>query len=119
MFAAEIDLGPVFARATDTFPAPGPSRFPGIELDISVLVEDTVEAGALVAAAHEADTALLSRVVVFDVYAGKGVEPGHLAVGLRLLFANPARTLRMEEAEAARTEVVSTLAARFGATLRG
>ena len=119
VFAAELDLGPVFARATDTFPAPGPARFPGIELDISVLVADTVEAGALVDAAHGAGASLLSRVTVFDVYAGKGVEPGHQAVGLRLLFADSARTLRMEEAEAARSEVVSALARGFGATLRG
>lgn len=119
VFAAELDLGPLFARATDAFPAPGPARFPGIELDISLLVSDHVPAGELVAVTQESGGPLLQRVVVFDVYTGKGVDEGHKAVGLRLLFADPARTLRMEQAEAARDGVVAALHTRCGASLRG
>ena len=119
IYAAELDFQILLDRATVDFAAPGPARFPGIDLDISLLVADGVAAGALVSCAASAGGTLLRGVTVFDVYAGKGVADGQKAVGLRLHLGDPARTLRMEEGEAARDAVVAALGDACGATLRG
>ena len=72
------------SRSCSTAPPstrPGPARFPGIDLDISLLVADGVAAGALVSCAASAGGALLRGVAVFDVYAGKGVADGQRPSG--------------------------------------
>ena len=119
VFAAELYLQPILDRATVAFHAPGPARFPGIDLDISLLVADDIPAAALVAAARSAGGPLIRGVTVFDLYAGKGIAPGQRALGLRLHVADASRTLRMEEGEAARDAIVAALDDGFGARLRG
>ncbi len=119
VFAAELDLQPILDRATVDFHAPGPARFPGIDLDISLLVATDVPAAALVDAARSAGGPLLRTVTVFDLYAGKGIAEGERSLGLRLHVADPTRTLRMEEGEAERDAIVAALGERFGARLRG
>ncbi len=119
ILAAEIRLEPVLSAASDSFFAPGPPRFPGIDLDLSLLMDGSVTAGAVLDVARQAGGPLLQGLTVFDVYRGKGVPAGQQALGLRLQVRDDARTLRMEEAEAVRDAVVAALGAALQASLRG
>ncbi|HEX3289996.1 MAG TPA: phenylalanine--tRNA ligase subunit beta [Gaiella sp.] len=92
--------------------------YPANRQDIAVTVADEVEAGAIVAAAHEAGGAELREARVFDVYRGDQVGPERKSVALHLVFQAPDRTLTDEEAEVARTRIVDALRERFGAELR-
>ena len=85
--------------------------------DLALLVPETVPAADLVAAAREAGAPLVRDVRVFDRYAGEQVEAGHVSLALRLLLADPGRTLTDEEIEAAVARVRDALAGR-GARLR-
>jgi phenylalanyl-tRNA synthetase beta chain len=78
-----------------------------------------VPAGALVEAVREAAGDELREVRVFDVYRGDQVGPGHKSVALALSFQSAERTLSDEDANALRQRIVSGLADRFGAELRG
>ncbi len=117
VLVAELDADAIGARSARFFFAPGPPRFPEISIDIAVLVDEAVSAGALCATTAAAGAPLLREVVVFDVYRGRPVPEGQVAMGLRLRLGAD-RTLEMKEAEALRDAVVAALASDHGAALR-
>ena len=80
--------------------------YPANRQDIAVVVDEDVEAGALVAAAREAGGPELREARVFDVYHGEQVGAGRKSVALHLVFQAPDRTLTDEDAAAARARIV-------------
>ncbi len=92
--------------------------FPATFQDIAVIVDEDVEAGALVDAAREAASGILREAHVFDVYRGDQVGAGRKSVAIHLAFQSPERTLTEEEATEVRTRIVAVLAERFDAELR-
>ena len=93
--------------------------YPANRQDLAVVVDEDVEAGALVAAAHEAAGATLREARVFDVYRGDQAGPGRKSVALHLTFQAPDRTLTDADAAEARDRIVALLAERHGAEPRG
>jgi phenylalanyl-tRNA synthetase beta chain len=89
-----------------------------VRQDIAVVVPEEVEAGAIIAAAHEAAGDDLREARVFDVYRGDPVPPGKKSVAFAVSFQSPERTLSDEDAALLRSRIVEALAARFGAELR-
>jgi phenylalanyl-tRNA synthetase beta chain len=115
----ELDLPTLFA-AVDSVPTyEDVITFPPVRQDIAVVVSEEVPAGALVDTAREAAGAELREARVFDVYRGEQVGQGKKSVALALVFQSPERTLSDEDAAALRGRIVSLLAERFGAELRG
>jgi phenylalanyl-tRNA synthetase beta chain len=92
--------------------------FPALTQDIAVAVDDGVEAGAIVAVAHEAAGPALREARVFDVYRGEQVGEGRKSVAVHLAFQSPERTLSDEDAAELRGRIVAALAERLGAELR-
>ena len=92
--------------------------YPATLQDIAVAVDEDVEVGALVDAAHEAAGDLLREARVFDVYRGEQVGEGRKSVAIHLVFQSPERTLTEEEASAVRDEIVEALGEGFDADLR-
>jgi len=64
-----------------------------------------------------ADKARIADVVVFDVYRGKGVEPGYKSVALEVTIQPDQATLTEAEIEALSARIVAA-AEKLGATLR-
>jgi len=92
--------------------------YPAIRQDLAVVVDEDVEAGAIVAAAREAAGEELREIRVFDVYRGEPVPAGRKSVAFSVAFQSPERTLTDEDAARLRGAIVDALAARFGAELR-
>ena len=113
----ELDVDAAITHSQRFFAAPEPPKFPEISLDIALIVDALVSAGALCATTRAAAGPLLRDVVVFDVYQGKHVPAGKQAVGLRMRLGAD-RTLEMKEAEALRTAVLAGLSHSHGAELR-
>ena len=74
---------------------------------------------ALVEAIRDAAGAELHEAHVFDVYRGGQIPDGKKSVAIRVAFQSPERTLSDEDAQVVREQIVSALAAAFGAELRG
>jgi phenylalanyl-tRNA synthetase beta chain len=106
------------AKAGKTRPLLKPSPFQAVERDFAFVVDDAVEAQALVRAAKRADKALVAEVAVFDVYAGPGVPEGKksLAINVRLLPTE--HTLTEDEIDAIGRKIVAAVAKATGGTLR-
>ena len=92
--------------------------YPANRQDLAIVVDEDVEAGALVAAAREAGGAELREATVFDVYHGDQVGTGRKSVALHLVFQAPDRTLTDDDAAASRARIVTLLSERHGAELR-
>jgi phenylalanyl-tRNA synthetase beta chain len=115
--AFEIDVEPVLAAARIPRSQPLP-RFPSVERDLAVVVEDTVAAGAVLAAIKEAAGDLLEDVRAFDEYRGAQVPDGHKSIAFTLTFRSPERTLTDAEVDRVMAEIKLGLEKRHRARFR-
>ena len=117
--AFELDLQGLVDAARDPVPYEDVITFPAVLQDIAVVVDESLEVGALVDAAREAAGPLLREARVFDVYRGEQAGPGRKSVAMHLAFQSAERTLTEDEASELRLAITRALAERFGAELRG
>ena len=114
----EIDLDALIdAAATDISASPIAS-YPAATQDLSLVVEDSVQAGELLAIVQEGAGALLESVRLVDDYRGTGVADGHKSLTFALRFRAEDRTLTQAEATEAKNAAVALAATRVGAELR-
>jgi phenylalanyl-tRNA synthetase beta chain len=113
----EIDVEPLLASARIPRAQPLP-RFPAVERDLAVVVEEAVTAGALLAGIKELAGDLIERVGAFDEYRGSQVPDGHKSVAFALTFRSPERTLTDAEVDRAMSEIRLGLEKRHGARFR-
>ncbi|MFI4937871.1 MAG: phenylalanine--tRNA ligase subunit beta [Candidatus Berkiellales bacterium] len=100
---------PIFAR---------PSRFPDIRRDIAVIVDFTLPSSKLTQFIRNNAGSLLNDLTVFDVYTGKGIEPGSKSVALGLILQHPSRTLVDDEVDSLMQTIIAGLEREFNAKLR-
>jgi phenylalanyl-tRNA synthetase beta chain len=115
--AFEIDVEPLLSAATVKRAQPLP-RFPGVERDLAVVVDETVAAGAVLATIKESGGDLLENVRAFDEYHGAQVPDGHKSVAFTLTFRSPERTLTDAEVDKVISEIKLGLEKRHGARFR-
>lgn len=115
--AMEIDLDalPISERR----PAPVVSPYPAVLLDLAFVVEQSVPVAELLEEIRRAGGLLLEDARLFDVYVGDQIEAGRRSVAFTLRFRSPDRTLTSDEVAVRRHGIVTALAERFGAELRG
>jgi phenylalanyl-tRNA synthetase beta chain len=78
-----------------------------------------VSAATLVATARRAGGALVRDARVFDRYVGEQIGAHRVSLAIRLVIADPSRTLTDEEINDVVTAVRTALAEQHGAELRG
>jgi phenylalanyl-tRNA synthetase beta chain len=114
----ELDLATLFGRVPERVVYEDVVTYPALRQDIAVVVDEEVEAGALVRAARDAAGPHLREARVFDVYRGDQVGEGRKSVAIHLAFQSPERTLSDDDAAELRGQIVAALAERFGGELR-
>ena len=117
LVAFEIDVEPVLAASRIPGVQPLP-RFPAVERDLAVVVEDHVAAGALLATIREAGGDYLEQARAFDEYHGPQVPDGHKSIAFTLTFRSPERTLTDAEVDKVMTEIKLGLQKRHKARFR-
>ena len=100
-------------------PGYAPSPFQAVERDFAFLLDASVSAETLLRAARGADKALIEEVILFDLYEGKGVEPGKKSVAISVRLQPTTATLTDAEIEAAAQKIVAAVAKATGGSLRG
>lgn len=114
LFALRLD---VIGRAQ--VPAFRPySKYPAVRRDVAVIVDEAVEAAALLAHARAAAGEWLQKAVIFDVYTGPGIEAGRKSVALGLILQGVSRTLTDADADKAVGAVIDRLERELGARRR-
>ncbi|WP_322795694.1 phenylalanine--tRNA ligase subunit beta [Tepidiforma sp.] len=96
------------------------SRFPAVRLDLAIVVDAAVPAGAVLelARSHRSNGVRVAAEL-FDEYRGPGVGEGKKSLALRLWLRADDRTLTDEEAMKVRQGLLARLGREFGAELRG
>ncbi|HLG26089.1 MAG TPA: phenylalanine--tRNA ligase subunit beta [Candidatus Gracilibacteria bacterium] len=93
-------------------------KFPGIDFDISVLVDDTIEIGGIEKALRESDRKLVKKVELFDLYRGANVPEGKKSLAFRIGLRADDRTLTDAEMKEVQEKIFGELA-KMGGEIRG
>lgn len=122
-FTVHVGNVPLPKTRTPTRPALAISDLQAVERDFAFVVDERVEAAALVNAAQGADKALIARVAVFDEFRGERAAaqmgPGKKSVALTVRLQPRDKTLTDAEIEAVAAKIVDKVARATGGTLRG
>lgn len=94
------------------------SKYPEVRRDIAVVVDHAVLAGDLLDEIRHVAGEFLKHVRLFDVYAGKGIDPESKSLAIGLTLQHSSRTLTDEEVNTIMDKVLGALEQRFNATLR-
>ncbi|MBU2978953.1 phenylalanine--tRNA ligase subunit beta [Alteromonas sp. C1M14] len=116
VFVFELDLKAISSRNLPE--ACAVSKFPANRRDIAITVKEELSVGTIISFVEKIGVNQLVALNLFDVYKGKGVEPGFKSLALSLVLQDPDKTLEEAEIQQAVDTVVKGLEREFGAALR-
>jgi phenylalanyl-tRNA synthetase beta chain len=94
------------------------SAFQPVSRDFAFIVDKSVKAADLVRAAQNVDKKLITAVTVFDVYEGKGIEPGKKSIAIAVTLQPREKTMTDAEIEALAGKITTEVTKRTGGVLR-
>ena len=118
--AGEIFLDAMPAKRANGFMrAPyAPPALQAVKRDFAFLIDEAVEADALVRAVRNADKKAIVDARLFDVFVGPGVDEGKKSLAVEITLQPGEKSFAQEELDAISAAVVKA-AAKLGGTLRG
>ena len=118
--AGEIFLDAIPAKRKTGFMRPpyAPPALQAVKRDFAFVVDDAVEADALVRAVRGADKKSIVDARVFDVFAGPGVDEGRKSLAIEVTLQPGEKSFSQEELDAISASIVKA-AEKLGGVLRG
>jgi len=107
------------AKPTRAKPVLELSAFQPVERDFAFVVDRAVKAADVVRAAQNVDKKLISNITVFDVYEGKGIDPGKKSIAIAVTLQPREKTMTDQEIDAVAAKIVAEVGKRTGGVLRG
>jgi phenylalanyl-tRNA synthetase beta chain len=95
------------------------SKFPEMRRDLALVVDQSVHVDQVFDGIRSVAGDYLTKLNLFDVYVGKGIDPDRKSLALGLTWQHPSRTLTDEEVNNSVNAVLSHLEESLGAMLRG
>lgn len=118
MYVAEIDVASLIRYRSRGYKYVETGKYPPIERDIAVVVDESVEAARILDCAAKAGGKALRSSRIFDIYRSEALGKGKKSVAVKLEFRMPDRTLTDAEAQSATEAVLAKLQKDLGAVLR-
>ncbi len=94
------------------------AKYPSVRRDISIIVQRSMEATALIGIAKQIGKDLMESVTIFDIYQGKGIDRKEKAIAIRIHYRSKDRTLTDDEVNKVHEEVVAEIRRQTGGRLR-
>ncbi|MBN2589401.1 MAG: phenylalanine--tRNA ligase subunit beta [Sedimentisphaerales bacterium] len=116
--AAEIDFEFLLQLEKGQLNVKPIPRFPAIQRDLSIIVDEDVTWSQIVKAVEEKASTELEQVNFTDIYRGKGIPSGQKSVTLSLQFRDEDGTLTHETVDTFQKEIVQNLCDSVKAVLR-
>ncbi len=119
VYVAEISVDKVFDESKlEKSKYVAFSKFPTIERDLAVVVDDEVSAQDMLDAVAAAKVKFITGAKVFDVYKSDQIGKGKKSVAMSFSFASLERTLTDEEISAQMSKILSALKRKVNAKIR-
>ncbi|GAB4190318.1 MAG: phenylalanine--tRNA ligase subunit beta [Phycisphaeraceae bacterium] len=115
----ELDYEPIVASFPPVRQVGDLPRFPGIERDLSIVVDEPVTWRQVDQCIREVAPKMLESLEFLTVYRGKQIGKGKKSLSLRMRFRNPDATLRHDEVDPQVNAVIDKLKQDLKAELRG
>jgi phenylalanyl-tRNA synthetase beta chain len=116
VIAFELDLELLLVRP---LPKARPlSKYPSVRRDLAFVVAETVPWAAVAASVEAAAGPALRNLLLFDRYAGKGVESGFKSLAMGLILQDESRTLTDRDVDAVVAAVTAALQRDHAAAIR-
>ncbi|MDY0390642.1 MAG: phenylalanine--tRNA ligase subunit beta [Desulfobulbus oligotrophicus] len=93
-------------------------KYPSIKRDVSLVVPDSVAAGALLTAIENKRQKYLESIQIFDVYQGKPIQTGFKSVALSLTYRSATATLDDQSVDKLHDKIIAFLMSEFNAAYR-
>jgi phenylalanyl-tRNA synthetase beta chain len=106
------------AKATRAKPVLELAPFQPVTRDFAFVVNRAVKAADIVRAAQGVDRKLITGVSVFDVYEGKGIDPGRKSIAIAVTLQPRDKTMTDVEIETLAAKIVAEVGKRTGGLLR-
>ncbi len=94
------------------------SKFPNIERDIALILDETVKYSDVVSVIKVNGGEFLRDVSLFDIYQGDQIAKGKKSMAFNLNFISNERTLSVEEIDQTIKNILEKLSQKLGAILR-
>jgi len=115
---AELDFEQLMAIQTGLIRLKPIPRFPAIERDLSIIVDDQIHWADIVEAVKSKAPAELEDIRFVETYRGKGISPSRKSVTLSLRFRDQDGTLTHDTVDQFQANIVDSLTDSVGAELR-
>ncbi|HJV44408.1 MAG TPA: phenylalanine--tRNA ligase subunit beta [Bacillota bacterium] len=117
-YVFNLDLGKLYGYVSEeTVYQPLP-KYPASSRDLSIVVDDQIDAGEVAATIKELGGQTLESVQLFDLYKGDRIGQNNKSMAFSLVYRNPEATLTDKEVNAVHEKIVEALANRYQAELR-
>lgn len=112
----DFDVLRSFARTAPEYkPIP---KFPSIELDLSMEIDNAVTFAEAANTAYDAAAPLVEKINFLSSYQGENVPEGKKALAIRIIYRDLNKTLELSEAQDAHDKVVDSLKKLYNITVR-
>ena len=120
VIAFEISVASLLRLSQKDLPIIEPPTYPGISIDLAIVVDESVTAEQLVQRLKSAGGKLLCDIRLFDVYRDPlRVGEGKKSMAFSLTYRADDRTLTSEEVEKTHTKLVEKVLRSTGGEIRG
>jgi phenylalanyl-tRNA synthetase beta chain len=116
-FLFELHFDQLLPLIKDTIQFKPIPKFPAIFRDITIIVDNDIEAQKIVAEGYNQAEALVESFKLLDVFEGKPIAEGKKSVSLRVTYRSPQKTLQDEDVTPIHQSIANRLVKAFNASL--
>ena len=116
-FLFELHFDQLLPLIKDTRQSKPIPKFPAIFRDITIIVDNDIEAQKIVAEGYNQAEALVESFKLLDVFEGKPIAEGKKSVSLRVTYRSPHKTLQDEDVTPIHQSIADRLVRAFNASL--
>jgi phenylalanyl-tRNA synthetase beta chain len=116
--AAELEFESLLSMAGGTAKVKPIPKFPAIQRDLSIVVEENIRWSDIVGAVEGRAPAELEDIEFVEIYRGKGIPVGQKCITLSLRFRDEDGTLTHETVDGLQADIVASLGESTAAQMR-
>ena len=93
-------------------------KYPEVKRDLALLLDKNITFQQVENIAFEIERKLLKKVVLFDVYEGKNLEPGKISYAINFTLQDADKTLQDKQIDNVMQRLIQAFQEKLGATIR-